>query len=158
MNAGALLAESCNDIRYLLLRYTLPVLLLVCICAGYDQIVCVSVKLQLHHFMVETYFSLSLKTLCLVCGLPGAMSSVIHTGCACCLCTVSTEHLYAVTHCPVHSALCMDSNAMAVFLLAMSLNRHQSGLGAQLCVSTFVHVSALSPTTHTHEANVLNIG
>lgn len=67
-----------------------------------------------------------LKTLCLVCGLPGAMSSVIHTGCVCCLCILYQQSICTLSP-TAHSALCTDSNSRALFFLAMSLRSNQRG-------------------------------
>lgn len=120
MTASSILCGSC---------IALPLPLFVCIYAGYDQIVCVcsgqlSCNYSTSQWRLREHF-LSLKaedSVCGVCGLPGAVSSVIHTGCVCCLCILYQQSICTLSP-TAHRDLCMDSNSRAVFLLVMSLRR-----------------------------------
>lgn len=51
-----------------------------------------------------------------VCGLPGAVSSVIHTGCVCCLCMRCINGVSVGRHLRLHTAEnCTDGNSKALF-------------------------------------------
>lgn len=114
--------RSSNDrmiFNVTLISRSLP--LFVCICSGYGIIVCVcaghlSCNYGLSPWRLLVLSAWRLKTLCSVCGLPGAMYSIIHTGCVYCLCILCQQSISMLSP-TVHSTLCMDSERRAVFHL-----------------------------------------
>jgi len=134
---NAVVTMAVSDISSCL-RVLFPLLpLFVFICAGQ-----LSNNYSISTQRLLLHSAWRMKALCVACGLPGAMSTVIHTGWVCCLCILYQQSICMLSP-TVHSALCMDSNSWSVFYKVMSLKRSRCSWRLQLCVSRQLCVSSI---------------